>query len=438
MRASPAPPAPRAPDLAELTRTFLRIGLVSFGGPAGQIALMHRVLIEEKGWLDEARYLNALNLCTLLPGPEAQQLATFTGWMLGGWRGGVVAGVLFVLPGFLVIVALSAIYWAVGNVPLVTGVLLGLKAAVLAIVLQALWKVANRALHGPLAWAIAAAAFVALFAFAVPFPVVVVGAAIAGAVGWRSEAPSPTTPGASLPPNGFSRAARILGLFALLWALPPLLLVFATNGSGAYGDIALFFSKMAVLTFGGAYAVLAWVAQEAVAVHGWLNPAEMIDGLALAETTPGPLILVLSFVGFLGAARDGAGFDPLLAGIAGASVTVWVTFVPCFLWIFLLAPYVDAIRQRRSLANALRGITASVVGVILNLSLWFALHVLFRSVESFAAGPLTLHVPVLASLDWRAALLAALAFAAVFRLRLGLLPTLGSAAIGGLVLSRFG
>lgn len=367
----------QVPSLAEAIRTWAKIGVLSFGGPAAQIALMHRVIVDEKKWLGEPQFLHALNFCMLLPGPEAQQLATYAGWLLHGLKGGLAAGLLFIVPGALVMLALSVLYVTLGAHPTATGVLFGLKAAVLVIVAQALLRIAGRALRGRSAWLLAVAAFVAIYVLDVPFPLVVAGAGGVGFLAGRLGSQAFAGHGHGGEPVDLERqriGGRYLAtvaLFAALWLAPTALLV--ANG-GVYADIATFFSKMAVVTFGGAYAVLAYVADVAVDGFGWLRPGEMIDALGLAETTPGPLILVTQFVGFLAAYRDGG---TIAAGALGALVTTWVTFAPCFLWIFAGAPFVERLRGSAGIVSALGAITAAVVGVIANLALWFALHFLF-------------------------------------------------------------
>lgn len=415
------------PSFREALAVWGKIGVLSFGGPAGQIALMHRVLVEDRRWIGEKNYLHALNLCMLLPGPEAMQLATYVGWRLHGTMGGLAAGLLFVLPGALVVLALSIAYALYGQVPLVEAMFVGVKAAVLVIVIEALLRVARRTLHRPYDWAIAGAAFVALFFFAVPFPFVIAGAALTGyllANPAAHAAPDLEAGTAAVP---FSQTLRTAGLWLAIWIVP-LVLVALTFGSGhVLTDIAIFFSKLAVVTFGGAYSVLAYMAQQAVESYGWLSPGEMLDGLGLAETTPGPLILVTEFVGFLAGYRFGG--EPKLAfGLLGAAVTLWATFAPCFLWIFVGAPYVEQLGRSPKLAGALAGVTAAVVGVILNLSLWFALHVFFAKVEIVRAGPLLLSVPDPSTLDVTAVLLAGLAAVLLLRLKFGIAPTLGVTA----------
>ena len=440
--------------LAEAVRVWARIALLSFGGPAGQIAVMHRILVEEKRWIGDARFLHALNYCMLLPGPEAQQLATYIGWLLHRTKGGLIAGTLFVLPGFVAIMILSWLYAAYGNVGAVEALFFGLKAAVLAIVLEAVRRIGSRALRNRWMAALAAAAFVAIFAFSVPFPIIVLTAAfvgfIGGRAGWQAFAVGGTghdgrtthvadadtllgdeVPAHARPHLGWS--LRISAIFLLLWLTPVVALLALAGPDNVFTDIALFFSQMAVVTFGGAYAVLAYVAQQAVDNYGWLAPGEMLDGLGMAETTPGPLIMVTQFVGFMGAFRQATGMDPMLAGTLGGLLTTWVTFVPCFLWIFLGAPYIEALRGNRALTGALSAITAAVVGVILNLAIWFALHTLFDEVRELRTHGLRLDVPVPGSLDLPALLLTVAALIAVFRFRLGPVPVILGAAAAGLL-----
>ncbi len=434
------------PSFAEGVKVWTRIALLSFGGPAGQIAVMHRILVEEKRWLSESRFLHALNFCMLLPGPEAQQLTVYAGWLLHRVWGGIVAGLLFVLPGMLAIMALSIIYALYGQVGIVAAVFFGLKAAVLAIVLQALIRLGSRTLSHSIRLALAIGAFVAIFFFAVPFPVIVFGAGVIGYVAGRTGHAAFADSGHKA--TGGPDAASLLGdddhetaatfngtlavavSFLILWLAPVAALLLYFGAEHPFSQIALFFSKMAVVTFGGAYAVLAYVAQAAVGEYGWLAPGEMLDGLGMAETTPGPLIMVTQFVGFMGAFRDPAGLSPLTAGIIGGLLTVWVTFAPCFLWIFLGAPFVERLRGNRALAGALSAITAAVVGVIGNLAVWFALHVLFEDVGSYAKFGLKVAVPRLNSLDPIALILVLAALAAVFRFKIGIAVLL--AAAGGL------
>lgn len=421
------------PTFGDTVATFFRIGCLSFGGPAGQIALMHRVLVDEKRWLDEKSYLGALNFCMLLPGPEAMQLATWAGWKLHGVRGGLAAGLLFVLPGALVMLALSAVYAVFGSVPLVEAVFLGIKAAVLAIVVEALLRVARRALKGAVDWWIATAAFAGIFALGVPFPVIVLGAAIFGFLRGVGSQPPVVKP-AAVP---FTATLRTIAIWLVIW-LAPLAMLWVIFGSGhVLPQLAWFFSKLALVTFGGAYAVLAYMAQDVVQTYGWLSAGEMLDGLGLAETTPGPLILVTQFVGFLAAFRE-AGAAAWTFGIAGAVVTLWATFAPCFLWIFAGAPYLERISAEPRLRSALAAVTAAVVGVIMNLSVWFAAHVLFARTGTFVAGPVSVVAPEWASLDVTAAGLAILAAVSLFALRLGVLATLAVAASVGVALHLAG
>lgn len=372
------------PSLSEMTRVFAGIGLLSFGGPAAQIALMHRELVEDRGWVSEKDYLAALSFCMLLPGPEAMQLATWTGWRMHGTKGGLIAGLLFVLPGAAVVLALSMIYAAYGQVPLVLALFTGVQAAVVAIVLEALLRVSKRALKGRIHWFIAIAAFFALFALNIPFPVIITAAALFGAATTKA----PATPATTIP-HAPARTPITLTIWLALWLIP--LAALWQFEHGLLFEIGLFFSKLAVVTFGGAYAVLAWMTQAVVQDKGWLALPQMMDGLGLAETTPGPLILVTEFVGYLAAFKQGG----WVYGVAGAIITLWMTFVPCFLWIFTFAPYIARITASPRLADALRAITAAVVGVIANLSLWFAAHVIFKSVGTLNAG--TFH---LISPDW--------------------------------------
>ncbi len=453
-----AMPSPALPGFAEALLVWAKIGLLGFGGPAGQIALMHRELVEKRRWIGERRFLHALNYCMLLPGPEAQQLATYVGWLMHRTAGGLAAGLLFVLPGALVMLGLSALYALYRQAPLVDAAFFGIKAAVLAIVVEALLRIARRALKGRIAVAFAVAAFVALYVFQVPFPIVVLGAGALGMAIGRYDPTAFAGVGKQAAGDGegavdaafargemahatpsLRRALKVLAIWLPLWLGPVALLLAATGPDSVWTGIGGFFSGMAVVTFGGAYAVLAYVAQAAVENWQWLAPGEMADGLGLAETTPGPLILVLQFVGFLAAFRAPGTLDPLLAGTLGAALTLWVTFAPCFLWIFLGAPFVEALRGNRLLASALAAITAAVVGVILNLALWFALHVMFGEVRQFEILPgIGPDIPDLQTLDWRALLLAAAAMLAMLRFGTGMVVTLLGCALGGLGLRLLG
>ena len=436
---------PSRVSFGEMVRTFARIGLLSFGGPAGQIALMHRVLVDEKRWIGEGRFLHALNYCMLLPGPEAQQLATYMGWMLHRTPGAVAAGLLFILPGLLVMLGLSTAYMLFHETAWLTTVFFGLKAAVLAIVVEALLRIAGRALRtGPMA-AVALAAFLALFLLQVPFPLVVAAAGLGGYLAARACPRLPASvPTPSAAPQAvdalpavrptWRRALGVIAAWSAVWASLPLLLVALFGWDSVYRPIATFFSQMAVVTFGGAYAVLSYVAQEAVETYGWLRPGEMLDGLALAETTPGPLILVLTHVGFVAGFREAAGVGPLAGGLIGGVLAAWVTFAPCFLWILLGAPHVERLLGNRALSFALGAVTAAVVGVMLNLALWFALHVLFAAHRTVEAGPLRLELPDPASLDPAALALTAAAMFAVLRLKWGVVPTLAACAAAGVLL----
>ncbi|PZO80090.1 MAG: chromate transporter [Mesorhizobium amorphae] len=420
-----------AVPLAEAARVWARIACLSFGGPAGQIALMHRVLVEERRWIGEARFLHALNFCMLLPGPEAQQLATYVGWLMHGTRGALLAGVLFVLPGLFAIMALSFLYVLWGSAGPVEGLFFGLKAAVLAVVAQALVRIGGRALRGAMPVATALLAFFALFLFGVPFPLVILAAVLVGIC--RAGSVVGAEPdGQGLGGSGRPRGMATVALATLaLWLGPVLLLWLLAGEASVFTQIGLFFAQMAVVTFGGAYAVLAYVAQQAVEHHGWLAPGEMLDGLGLAETTPGPLIMVTQFVGFLAAYRNPGPLDPHLAAVLGGLLTTWVTFAPSFLWIFLGAPFVERLRGNRMVAAALETVSAAVVGVIASLAVWFALHVLFGRVGETQWGPLALPVPEWTSLDWASLALAAVAALGLFVFRLGVVTVLlGTAGLG--------
>jgi len=428
---SPADPRPAEPSFGEALQAWLRIALMSFGGPAAQIAVMHRVIVEERGWVDEKRFLNALNFCMLLPGPEAMQLVTYLGWMTHGVRGGITAGLLFILPGFLSILLLSYVYVLFGDVPAIEGLLFGLKAAVLAVVFVALDRLRRRVLHGGMQLAVALASFVGLFFLQLPFPLVIIAAAALGF--WQARGQAPGVP-APAPLNG-ERPARtvatlLIGLLA--WFGPLLLIAAALGPRHLLIELGLFFSQVAVLSFGGAYAVLAYVAQHAVEARSWLSPAEMVDGLGLAETTPGPLIQVLQFVAFLAAWRDAAPFGQMTAGLLASVAATWFTFAPCFLWIFLGAPWVERLLHQPLLGGAMAGVRAAVVGAVLNLSLWFALHVLFERVGQVHVGPVRLLVPAPGSLDPVAALLAAGALALLAWRGWGMLTVLCAAAVTGM------
>jgi len=411
------------PSFSDASRVFAKIGLLSFGGPAAQMALMHRELVEEHDWITEEQYLSALSFCMLLPGPEAMQVATYTGWKLHGVRGGLMAGLWFVLPGAAVIMALAALYVGFGNVPLAQALFIGIKAAVVIIVLEALLKIARRALKTRLLWGLALLAFVGIFALGLPYPLIICIAAMVGLMtAWNT--PRPDIPDIETPK--LTSLMRTTVIWGAIWALP-LVLLWLVNAD-ALLEIGLFFSQLAVVTFGGAYAVLAYMTQEAVNTHGWLTTEQMIDGLGLAETTPGPLILVTQFVGFIAGYAGGWG-----AAVIAATLTLWVTFVPCFLWIFAGAPYIDFIPSRPRLRGALTGITAAVVGVVLNLSVWFALHVFFDEVTQTSMGPVSFPMPTLISLNPIAVILSCVAGYLILVRKLSIVWVLGiMAGLGGI------
>ena len=424
----------------EALGAWVKIAVYSLGGPAGQIAVMHRILVEEKRWLSERRFLHALNYCMLLPGPEAQQLATYSGWLLHGWRGGLTAGLLFIMPGFVSILALSVLYVRFIDFALVAGLFYGLKPAVMAIVLGALTRIGQKALQGGTAVGLAGAAFVAIFFFGVPFPFIIVVAATVGVLA--------SSAGLMEPPAGdedaieestaaptLGRTLGVVAVWATIWLLPLAALTYTLGSDNVFVRLATFFSRAALVTFGGAYAVLAYVAQEAVAVHGWLQPGEMLDGLGMAETTPGPLIQVVQFVGFMGGYRDAASMDPMLAAVIGSIVVTWVTFAPCFLFIFAGAPFIESLRGNRAIAAALAGITAAVVGVILNLAVWFGIQTLFGTVTTVDWGPLQLMRPDFSTLDLAALAIAVGSAIALLRYRVNLLYVLGASVLTGFVVT---
>jgi chromate transporter len=441
-------------SLAEAFRVWLRIAALSFGGPAGQIAVMHRILVEEKRWVSESRFLHALNYCMLLPGPEAQQLATYIGWLMHRTLGGIMAGGLFILPGVVAIMALSWVYALYGQVGIVAALFFGLKAAVLAVVLDAVVRIGKRALKNRVMIGLAAAAFVAIFFFDVPFPVIVLTAGLIGFFGGRAgldvfqvgggHGPAgakggdvDSLLGEELPAHARPTVAgslKVSAVWLALWLVPVFAVLAAFGGDNVFSQIAVFFSKMAMVTFGGAYAVLAYVAQQAVETYRWLGPGEMLDGLGMAETTPGPLIMVLQFVGFMAAFRDPGGLSPLAAGTLGGLLATWVTFTPCFLWIFLGAPFIEQIRGNKALSGALSAITAAVVGVILNLAIWFAVHTIFAEVRPLRWAPVAFDAPVLASVRVWALLLSVAAIVAMFRFKVGMIPTLIACSAAGVAL----
>jgi chromate transporter len=453
----PADPggAPAPVTLREATKVWGYVGLNSFGGPAGQIAVMHREVVDNRRWLSEARFLHALNYCMVLPGPEAQQLATYVGWLMHGVRGGAIAGSLFVIPGVVVMMVLSIIYAVYGQVGWVAGALFGLQAAVVAIVIQAVIRVGRRTLHSPILRMVAALAFVALFFFAVPFPLVILVAGVAGwlvgrgrpawipTAGHQSAAPADQRPhllpdDEAVDPVRSRGAFRAAALCLVLWLVPVVALVVLLGTDNIFTQQSILFSKTAVITFGGAYAVLAYVSQQAVQTYGWISAGDMVAGLGLAETTPGPLIMVVQFVGFLAAYNNPGDLPPLLAGALGASITVWVTFLPCFFFIFLGAPYVERLRHSHALRHALTGIGAAVVGVILNLALWFALTTAFAVVDLTVWGPVQVSVPDWASVIWPSVAITVLAVVLVFRFQVATVKVLATCAAVGVATALTG
>jgi len=447
---------PRASvTFSEAFWVWVKVAFNSFGGPAGQIAVMHRYLVEEKRWISESRFLHALNYCMLLPGPEAQQLAIYIGWLLHRIPGGIVAGTLFIIPGFISILILSILYAGYQNLSIVQWLFFGLKPAVLAVVIEAVLRIGKRVLKNRLMMVLAGLAFIGIFFFDVPFPLIVLSAAVVGYVGGRlrpkifevsqghstdsfacdsplvdamleDRAPEHTQPSAT-------RALAVVICFTILWFGPIAIILIFLGSENVFFQQAAFFSKSAVVTFGGAYAVLAYVAQQAVENYGWLKPGEMLDGLGLAETTPGPLILVLPFVGFLAAFRNPGGLDPMIAGTLGAMLTTWATFVPCFLWVFLGGPYVEALRGNKSLHSAMSGITSAIVGVVLNLAVWFAVNTAFGSLEDFRALGIHVQIPVWHTVNIPSLCIAAFAILAIFRFKLSVLKTIGCSAILGVI-----
>ena len=442
-------------SLGEALRVWTRVALISFGGPAAQIAVMHRILVEEKRWISERRFLHALNYCMLLPGPEAQQLATYIGWLMHRTLGGLIAGGFFVIPGVISIMVLSYIYAAYGNVPIVVSMFVGLKAAVLAIVVEAVIRIGKRALKNNVMIALAGAAFVAIFFFNVPFPFIILAAAIIGFTGEltgstafqvggghgpggkQGVSDAESALGEAMPDHVhpmLARSLRTAAIWLAIWFVPVFALILALGVDNVFSQIAIFFSKMAVVTFGGAYAVLAYVAQQAVNYYHWLRPGEMLDGLGMAETMPGPLIKVLQFVAFMGAYRDPGGLSPLVAGTLGGLLATWTTFVPCFLWIFLGAPFAEKLRDNKSLNAALSAITAAIVGVVLNLAVWFAVHAVFRATVPVRSFGLAFDAPKITSVDPWALVLAIAAAVAIFRFKVGMITTLGACCAAGMVL----
>lgn len=428
MKPAPDSYTDRPPSWGDMWAAFGRIGVLSFGGPAAQIALMHNTLVDEKKWLTEKQYLSALSFCMLLPGPEAMQLATYAGWKLKGIPGGLLAGSLFVLPGAFIILALAITYAFFGSTDLLAVLFSGIKAAVIVIVLDALLKVAKRALKGAGDWIVAGLAFVGIFFLSLPFPLIIFAAAL---YGFFTSTAAPHRAVAPPAAGSFLRTAVIIVAGLAAWWLP--VAVAFLSGADLLTELGLFFSKLAVVTFGGAYAVLAYMAQDIISHYQWLTAGEMMDGLGLAETTPGPLILVTEFTGFLAAFKEGG----LWLGILGAAMTLWVTFIPCFIWIFAGAPHIEQLQARPRLSGALNAITAAVVGVILNLSIWFGLHVFFQDVERAGTGVFTLWIPDVMTLDVRVALLAVLSGFLLFARKWPVIKLLGAVCAAGLVLSWF-
>jgi chromate transporter len=448
-RETAEPMAEHDVSFREAARFWIKLGFINFGGPTGQIAIMHDHIVRRRRWISDRRFLHALNYCMLLPGPEAQQLAIYIGWLLHKVRGGLVAGIAFILPAFFLIMGLSYVYAVHGDVSAVAGIFSGLQAAVVGIVAAAIIRIGRTAVRNVALAALAAAAFVAIFALHVPFPLIVAGAALAGLIGGRLR-PAAFVPSEEDDPGGplaigdegpgpahtrttARRSLLVLAVGLAVWTLPLLAVALAPGSPDILGEEAFFFSKAAMVTFGGAYAVLAYVNQAAVQQYGWLLPGQMVTGLGLAESTPGPLILVVEFVGFLGAYRNPGALDPVAAGVLGATVTTWATFAPCFLWIFLGAPYIERLRGNRSLAAALSGVTAAVVGVILNLAVVFAVHTLFERVDSIRTVGGSIPWPVLASIDPFALTIAVASFLALWPLRLNILWVVGASAAAGLI-----
>jgi chromate transporter len=457
LTARPRPALAHGVSFGEALRVWLRVAALSFGGPAGQIAVMHRIIVDEKKWIGDSRFLHALSYCMLLPGPEAQQLATYIGWLMHRWPGAIIAGGLFVVPGIIAIMTLSYIYAAFGNAPTIAALFFGLKAAVLAIVLHAVHRVGSRALKSRPMIALAVLAFVGIFFLGVPFPLIVLAAGVIGFIGARMGSSAfqvgggdhgqdaigsaESLLGEELPMHArptVGRALRVSAIWSALWLVPVLMLLALLGSANVFSDIGAFFSKMAVVTFGGAYAVLAYMAQQAVETYGWLKPGEMLDGLGMAETTPGPLIMVVQFVGFLAAYRHAGSLPPMLAGTLGGLLATWCTFVPCFLWIGLGAPFIERLRDNKPLNGALAGITAAVVGVILNLAIWFALHTWFRDSEHVQGFGFSFDAPVLARIEPWAVVLSLGAMIAIFRFEAGMIQTLLACSAVGIVLHLVG
>lgn len=418
---------------------WFRIGLLSFGGPAGQIALMHRIVVEEKKWLDEKRFLHALHYCMLLPGPEAQQLAIYVGWLLHGVRGGLVAGLLFIIPGAIAIFALSILYVTLGGYPLLDGMFLGLKAAVIVIVIQAMIRIGKNTLKTALSMMLAIGGFIALFVFDIGFPFVLLGAAVVGLLSVkfglsRGEKDASDFTQDVIKRPGTKRAAVVC---TALWGVGVIALYLGLGNDHIFSQLATFFSQVTVLTFGGAYAVLSFVAQQGVENFAWLEAGEMMDGLAMAETTPGPLIMVTQFVGFMAAYRNDVLGFPILSAVLGGLVTIWVTFLPCFIWIFVGAPYVEKLRGIKSISAVLSAVSAAVVGVIANLALWFSINALFDEQAQWTGGMTDVMYPVFSSIDYSMLIITCVAACLAFRWKLSILPLLGVCVLAGLLAQLF-
>lgn len=440
----------RYPTFKEALKVWVKVALYSFGGPAGQIAVMHKLIVEEKKWIGENRFLHALNYCMLLPGPEAQQLATYTGWLLHKTKGGIVAGALFVLPGFISILALSIMYVLWKDLTIVQGIFYGIKPAVLAIVLGAVIKIGKKALQNEVMVGLAILSFIAIFFFRVDFPLIIIAAGLAGYLGGKVredkflviKGPDDVSHASAglidamlerAPKPGLRKTAGTALIWLSLWLVPVFMLTTCLGSDHVFSKEARFFSKSAVVTFGGAYSVLAYISQEAVETHNWLQPGEMLDGLGMAETTPGPLIQVVQFVGFMGAFRHAGALDPLWAGVLASVLVTWVTFLPSFLFIFTGAPFIEYFRGNKSLTTALSAITAAIVGVILNLGIWFSMHTLFRQVGALDYGQLHVPLPVAGSIDWMAVFITGAALFVYFKLKWDMLRTIGICVVSGLI-----
>jgi len=444
------------PTLFDAFKVWLKISLLSFGGPAGQISIMHKFLVEQKQWISDKRFLHALNYCMLLPGPEAQQLATYIGWLLHRTFGGLIAGLLFIIPGVIIILILSILYAEFQELKLINALFFGLKAAVLAVVIEAIIKIGKRALKNKAMYAIAFGTFIGIFFLSIPFPILIIIAAIIGVIEEiikRKSDFNVNNISVQIVPDkntaiidkklnnkvlahtepSFRQSVKVAIIWLIIWLGPIFVMILALGTTNVFVQEGLFFSKIAVVTFGGAYAVLAYVAQQAVYNYQWLSPGEMLNGLGMAETTPGPLIMIVQFVGFMGAYRNPGQLDPITAGILGSMITTWVTFAPCFLWIFLGGPYIEKLRNNKLLASALSAITAAVVGVILNLAVWFSLHVIFKTVNEVFIGFIHVWVPVWGTIEYASLAIAVGALISSLLLKIGMIPTLLISAVIGVL-----